>query len=140
MSSKKPRVNKSKTQLVEDIQKKQKTDRERTLVKLMFPLVEGQDSIYDAQTAVAALSGFIKADVDRRAAELLVQDLKIDLSKEKDSKIKTAVLELLGLLGPEKARDVANLLERFGNTLAQYSAHEYMKQSMKEISLDKILA
>lgn len=138
--AKSPRVNKSKEQIAAQIAQVQKVDREKMLVKLMFPIIENMKTIYDAQTVLQALSGFIKAKVDQKAAEFFVKDLQIDLSKEEDSEIKTAMEALLGLIEIEKGKDIAGLLERFGNILAQHSAREFMKQSMREITLDKIIA
>lgn len=138
--NKKPRVNKTKEQIVADVKHIEKVQREKALVKLMWPFIESQKTIYDAQTVLQALSGFIKVEMDKKSSELIVKELSIDLSKEKDSEIKTAVLKLLGLLEIEKAKDTASLLERFGNILAQYSAGEYLKNPMSMVSLDKIIA
>lgn len=140
MPSKKPRTNKTKDQIAAEIAHVQKVNRDKTLVKLMFPLIEGQKSVYDAQTVVNALSGFIKARLDEKAAELLIKDLNLDLSKEEDSLIKTAILNLIDMLAIEKAKDTASLLERLGNTFAQFGANEYLKQPMSVIKITDIIA
>lgn len=118
-----------------------KVNKEKTLVKLMFPLIEDQDTVYDAQTALGALSGFVKAQLDQKISKILIQDLDIDLSKEKDSKIKSAIVLLIEQLGPENARDTAELLYRFSNILATHSASVYMKKNpMNMIKLTDIVA
>lgn len=134
------RIPKTKNQLLAETEYRQKVDREKVLVKLMFPFVSTQKTIYDAQTALSALAGFLKFEMGKQQEGILVSDLKIDFSKEPESEIKKAMLNLYGLVQPEKAKDVAALLERFGNTLAQYSANQFMKNPMSDISIDKIVA
>lgn len=134
------RVNKTKDQIASEIKHFEKVNREKALVKLMFPIIANQSTIYNAQTVLSALSGFIKNEMDKRSSEFLVRDLKIDLSKEKDGEIKTAINTMIGLLEIEKAKESALLLERFANILAQHSASEFMKKPMSDISIDKIIA
>jgi hypothetical protein len=131
---------KTKNQILADMEHLARINREKSLVKLMFPMISTQDTIYNAQTVLSALSGFIKAAMDKKQSELLVGDLIIDLSKEEDSKIKTAILQLNDMLKIEKAKDTASLLERFGNILAQHSANEFMKKPMSEVTIDSIIA
>jgi hypothetical protein len=134
------RVNKIKDQIKADMDKIHKVEREKTLVKMMFPLIETQKTIYDAQTTLQALSGFIKLKIEEKVSEFKVQDLKFDLSKEEDSEIKTSILTLIDMLAPENAKDTAGLLERFGNSLAQYSAHVFMKKPMSDVPMEDIIA
>ena len=141
MPTKPKRVNKTKDELIAIQERQNKIEREKTLVKLMFPLVENMKTIYDAQTVLSALSGYIKLEVDKKAAQFVVSDFKFeDLDKEKDSEIKTAIFALKDLLAIEKANDIAGLLERFSKILAQHSANEFMKGPMKSITIDKIIA
>ncbi len=135
-----PRVNKTKEQLIAETKHLEKVNREKSLVKLMFPLIENQKTIYDAQTALQALSGFVKLELDKKMNDVKVGDLVFDLSKDPESEIKTSVLGLIDMLKFENAKDTANLLERFGNILAQHSSREYMKQPMNIINIDMIVA
>lgn len=140
MQVKTKRVNKTKEQLTAQIEHKSKVEREKTLVKLIFPALATQKTVYDGQTVLGALSGFIKVEIDKKSASLLVKDLPIDLSKEEDSEIKSAISTLIGMLALENAKDMSVLLERFGNILAQYSANEYMKQPINTIKIENIVA
>lgn len=137
---KKPRVNKSKPELEAEILRKQKIDRQKVLARLIFPFIEDQKSIYDAQTVVMALSGFIKAAIAERMTKLVVKDLTIDLSNEADSPIKASVEALLGLLQTENADDASALLERFGNGLGQFASKKYMENPMNIIPVDEFVA
>ncbi len=134
------RVNKTKEQLEAEMKHLQKINREKSLVKLMYPLIQNQKSIYDAQTVLQALSGFIKFEMDKKLLTYIVKDLPIDLSKEEASEIKTAMLALLGLLELENAKDTSELLKRFGDTLAQFSAKKFMEKPMSEITITDIIA
>ena len=136
----KPRVNKTKDQIAEQLKYTQKIDRERSLCKSIWPLIDHQASIYDAQTALNALSGFITAYIQKKIDDIKVEDLALDLSKEPDNEIKQAVVEMIGLLGPENAKDTASLLERYGKTLAQYGANQYLKNPMSVLKIEDIVA
>lgn len=140
MAATKKRINKSKEQITADLEHKSKVEREKTLVKLIFPALGTQKTVYDAQTVLGALSGFIKVEIDKKSASLAVKDLPIDLSKEDDSEIKSAILTLIDMLALENAKDMSVLLERFGNILAQYSANEFMKQPINTIKIEDIIA
>lgn len=140
MKTKTPRKNKTKEEIAVQLKHIEKVNRDKQLVKLMFPLVENMKTVYDAQTVLIAVSGFIKAELANKTNELVVADLNIDLSKEKDSEIKTAISMLLEMLRIEKGQDVADLLKRFGDSLAQFSANEFMKGSMKQITIKNIVA
>jgi|ERR1700761_2272178 len=134
------RVNKSKEEIAAQMKYQQEIEHQKKLARAMFPILSSIETIYDAQTAVAALAGFIKADMEDKIAALKVQDLEIDLSKEEDSPIKTAMLELRKLFDGESADDSAKLLERFGDTLAKYASKEYMKNPMDIIKMDDFIA
>lgn len=138
--AKSPRVNKSKDEIAAQIKQTQRIERQKTLARLMFPFLEGMKTIYEAQTVVMALSGFIKAALAQKSAEIVVKDLTIDLSKEEDSEVKSAIIALQGLLQTENADDAAALLERFGNGLGQFSSKKYMDNPMSSISVDEFVA
>lgn len=133
---KKPRVNKTKTEIALEMGKQERVKQNIAIVKSIFPFISDLASVYDAQTALSALAGFITLDLQKKNNELKVSDLNIDLSKEKDSVIKDSVQNILGLVVNENAKDVATLLQRFSDTLAQFSAKEYMKQPMKVITVE----
>lgn len=135
-----PRINKNKEELVADIERKQRIEQDKKLVTLMFPLVAGMKTIYDAQTALSALSGFITYGIEEKMLGIKLNEISIDLSKEKTSEVKTAVLHLQKLLINEDAKHIASLLKRFGDTLAQYSAKEYMKNPMKKLKVTDIVS
>lgn len=136
---KKPRVNKTKTEIALEMGKQERVKQEIALVKSIFPFIQDLASVYDAQTALSALSGFITFDLQKKNDALKVSDLNVDLSKEEASVIKDSVQNILGLIVNENARDAASLLKRFADTLAQFSANEYMKQPMKIISVEQIV-
>lgn len=137
---KKPRVNKNKDEIAAQMKQDARIARQKVLARLIFPFIEDQKTIYNAQTVVMAASGFIKAAVAQRMTELVVKDLAIDLSKEDDGPIKSAVQALLGLLQTENADDAAALLERFGNGLGQFSSKKYMENPMNIIPIDDFVA
>ena len=132
--------NKSKKELISEIEYKQQVERDKTLVKMIWPHLDNQASVYDAQTVVNALSGYIKASMAQKEEALKLSDLGIDLSDNPDSDIKKSMLELIGMLAPENAKTTSILLERLGNALAQFGAAEFLKGKMEKVTLSDILA
>ena len=134
------RINKKKEEIVDEIKRKEKVQHEIAMVKDMFPIVENMATIYDAQTVLSAVSGFIQGELAKKTVEFKVGDLTIDLSLEKDSDIKTNMTTLLGLIENEKAEDIADLLERFSNILTKVAADKFHKQPMSELKIEDIVA
>jgi len=134
------RTNKTKSEIVSDMKSKQKVEKQKALARKVFPLLKDQKSIYDAQTVLNAVSGFIKDGLEIEQAKLRVGEVEIDLSKEKKSVIKTAVEEVLAFVRDEKAKDTANLLEKLGNAFAQFGASKFLKGKMSEITIKDIVA
>lgn len=139
-TNKKPRVNKKKEELVADIEKTQRIERMKVLARLIWPFLEPQKSIYDAQTVLNATAGFLKNEFNKKADLIIVKDLPVDLSKEDEGEIKTAIEHLLQLLQTEKAEDTIALLERMGNSFGQFAALEYLKNPMSAINRDEFIA
>ena len=116
-----------------------KAIHERELAKKLWPLLEKQATIYDAQTVLNAAAGFIKLEMLKKEDALKVADCNFDISKEKDSEIKTAIVATAELLKGEKAKDMVSFLDSFGKTLAMYGANEYLKNKMKVIKVTDIV-
>lgn len=140
MKPKNPRTNKTKQIITEEIRRQDDLKREIALCKLIWPIIATQESIYDAQTILNATSGFINFGFQKEMDKVKVRDLKIDLAKEPESEIKEAMISLLALLEPEKSKETASLLERFGKTLAQYGSAQYLKNSMSVLKMKDIIA
>lgn len=134
------RVPKDKEAIVSTFLQQEKIAHIKEVVRNIYPLLEKVDSIYDAQTSVNALSGFISAHIENQAAKIKLNELPIDLSKEEDSKIKEAILAIMELCKNEPAKELSSILERLGKTMGDYGAHEFLKNPMEQLSVDKILA
>jgi len=140
MTVQKKRVNKSKEEIATEMKHKAVVSQQKELVKKIFAAIANQDTVFDGQTVLQALSGFIKYELSQKEATLKINDLLIDLSKQPKGKITKAIAELKVELQNENAKDTAQLLERFGNTLGQYSAATFMKNKMSKIKIEDILA
>lgn len=134
------RVNKSKEQISEEIKYTEKVTHLKEIVKQIFPVIANVDTIYDAQTVVNALSGFIEAHITNKLNEVKLSEITIDLSKEEESKIKTAIEQLVAMFPDESANELSETLERFGKSLSQYAAHTFMKQPMEILKVEDIVA
>lgn len=134
------RVNKSKEEISAEMVHTAKVNHMKEIVKNLFPIVEKVDTIYDAQTVVNALSGFIAALLEQEVVKIKLSQINIDLSKEEDSKIKTAILEVVDLFKDESAQEMTETLERFGSTLSKLGAHKFLQKPMSEITIDDLLA
>lgn len=135
-----PRKNKSKDEILAEMERNTNVAHQKTLARVLFPLLSEQETIYDAQTAVAALAGYIKLEIEKKAAQTSIRDLPVDFSKEKDSLIKSAMTNMLDAIQGENAEKAIALLERIGSGLGQYAAGKYMKNPMKIIEMDDFIA
>lgn len=109
------------------------------MVRQLFPSLEKVDSIYDAQTVVNALAGFIDAHVEQKVQEIKLKEITIDLSKEEDSKIKTAIEELISMFPEESAQELSESLEKLGTVFGKFAADKYLKQPMSVITVDDLV-
>lgn len=134
------KVNKSKEEITAEMKHIQKVAEIKDMVTKIYPSLEGVETIYDAQTVVNALSGFIEAHIAKKLNEIPLSALDIDLSAEEDSKIKTAILAIMETMKDKSANELSETLERLGKTLSQYSAHTFMKQPISTITIKDILA
>lgn len=134
------RLNKSKEEILADMQHQQKVAHIKEIARAVYPLLENVDSIYDAQTSVNALSGFIAAEIEKSVAKIKLNELEIDLSKEEDSKIKTSIVAIMDLMKDESAQELSETLERLGTTLQQFIINKHMKEPMSTIKIDDLVA
>ena len=134
------RIPKSKEELKAQMAHMQKIERSKKLARLIFPVVASMKTIYDAQTVVMALSGFIKAGLAEKMTAFTVNDVGVDLSKEKKSDVKAAVFALVTLLEDENADEMTALLERFGRGLGEFASKKYMENPMSVIKMEDFIA
>ncbi len=139
MPAKKSRVNLSKEEIANKIKQDAKVTKMVSLVKLMWPYFDGLDSIYDAQTVCNAIAGYVEFGMKLKEDEMKVSDLGIDLAKEKESKIKTSMLSILGLIEIENPKDIITLTRKVADTLGQYGANEFLKGPMSGIKVTDIV-
>lgn len=120
----------SKEEITRQMENENKIKHIKEVVTKAFPLIENLDSVYDAQTAVNALAGLLAAEVEKKVGLIKISEIEIDLSKEKDGNIKTAILEMISLFPDESAQELSETMERLGTTLQSYVANEGMKAKM----------
>ena len=141
MATKPKRVNKSKEQIAAQMVSQQKVERMKVLARLIYPFIEDQKSIYDAQTVLNAAAGYIEHEHQLKTSNIIVKDLPIDLSKDGGEKrLVDAVQNLINLLQTEKSDDSVALLKRFANGLTTFSSQKYMEQPMNTIKIDDLFA
>lgn len=137
---KKPRLNKAKEQIAAEMKARANNDEKKVLARKVYPCVEGLDSVFDAQTVFLAMSGYIKAYLESEINKFSTATLAIDLSKENDSKIKTAMLEILVLIADDKAEVAMQVLDTMGNKLSQHLALNALKGPMSQIPAKDFIA
>lgn len=137
---KQKRLPKTKDELKKKLEHEEKIIRQKKLARLIFPMLSSQKSIYDAQTVVQAVAGFVKLGIANKMTQFTVKDVEFDLSKEKAGAIKDAMLKIHSSLMNENADETVAFLERFGNGLGQFSSLQYMKNKMDVINLDDFIA
>lgn len=132
------RVNKSKEEIAHDMKIIASAKEKIALVKRIFPLVKGQKTIYEAQTVLYGLYGYIKGELQKRERAATVEELALDFSKEKDylDVITTLHDEFKG----EKAWAFANLLNEFADSFQKYGAMKYLENPMDVLKEEDIIA
>jgi len=133
------RINKTKDEVAKEMAHKEMIKAQKALAKRIYATIEKQDTIYDAQTVVNAVAGYIKYELSVKEAGIKLKDLIIDLKNAPKSKISKAMEELVKELQLENAKDTAMLLERFGQTLGHFSSHEFMKNKMSKIKIEDLI-
>ena len=131
---------KTKEELKQQINNVAKVQHIKDTVRLIFPELNDVGTIYDGQTVVNALSGFISAHMEKKLSEIKLSDIEIDLSKEEDTPIKAAILKLADMFKDEPAKEISGTLERLGQTLEKYSSFTFMKKPMSDIKIEDILS
>ena len=137
---KKTRVNKTKTELVQEVKNKANIEHQRTVARLVFPVVEPLETVYDAQTAFIAVSGLIKQGLILAEAKLKVADLELDTKFEKETPVTEAIMKILELVKDEPAQDADTLLEKMGNSLPQFLGLRAIKGPMSQVAMDDFIA
>lgn len=133
------RKNKSKEEISQQLANDKKVAHIKDLVRIAFPVIENMDTVYEAQTTVNALSGFIEAEIEKIAGKVKLSEIEIDLSKEEEGNIKTALTELVALFPDESAQELAETMERLGTTLQAFVSNNAMKEKMT-ITVDDIVS
>ena len=133
------RVNKTKDEIAKEMAHKAKVEKQKALARRMFPLLE-VETIYDGQTALNALSGYIKFEMAVRESKLKINDLLLDLKKEPDTQITKVMEALKAEFQDEPAKELSELMERMANTLQSFIARKYVNNPMSEIKMEDIVA
>lgn len=136
----KKRQNMTEHQILMEMQAKQRVEHAKDIVRGMFPILEEVETIYDAQTVVNALCGFIMPHIENYMSKIKLSDLPIDLSKEEDNKIKVALEKLLEGLKDEPAKQLMGVLDQFGAGFAKLGADRFLKQQMNTITIDDMVS
>lgn len=133
------RVNKTKDEIAKEMAHKANIEKQKALARRMFPLL-AVESIYDGQTALNALSGYIKFEMAVRESKLKINDLLLDLKKEPDTQITKVMEALKAEFQDEPAKELSDLMERMAKTLESFIARKYINNPMSEIKMEDIVA
>lgn len=133
------RLNKSKDQISEEMAYNAKLLRFKHMATRIFPLLT-TDTIYDAQTAMDAISGFVKYDLAEKESQFKVNDLPLDFSDQPEGKITETMTALKAELQTESAKEVAEFLEMFSRTISSYGAAQFVKKPMSDLKAEDFIA
>lgn len=135
----KPRINKTKDQIAQEMKQLAKVKHIKEVVRKVYPLLD-VDTIYDAQTVLNAIQGFIKVDLEERLDKIKLNDLALNFDKEKDSKIKTAMQIIVKEFADEPADEFSQTIERLARAFSDFGAQKFLKNDMKSLKIEEILA
>lgn len=113
------------------------------LAKSIFSLLKNNKTIYDTQTVMNALAGFIKFELGKKIdlikVSLVHDEIKAIIKAEKKSEIKTSLENILELVKDEPAKDVIALLETFANKIGEHGQSIYVKKPISELNIKDII-
>lgn len=140
MAPKPKRANLTKEQLESRIEYNLEIERQKALARKIFPFIENMKTVYDGQTVVNAVAGYLKFELLKCEEALKVSDVPIDLSNEKSSEIKTAMEGIIDAVQMDSAKETIALLETMGSKLPGYLAGVHMKDPMDTIKIGDFIA
>lgn len=132
------RINKEKDQIKAEMLLKQEIAVEEKISRLVFPILQRQNTIYEAQTILHGLAGYIHHAIENATNKLTVSDLSVDVSKEKEE-IGKAINEIYDIVKDQKADLMAKFLKRYGDMLGYYGAQQYLKQPASDLDEDELI-
>lgn len=132
------RINKSKKQIVDEIELKAKVARQKEMVKRVFPLLKDLDNLYEAQTALMAVSGYLKEDIEKKMSIFKVNDIALDFKDEPKTKITEVMTSIKAELQNDCAVEAMDMLELFGNFIPNIGAEAYLKKPANELTLEDL--
>lgn len=133
------RENKTKEQITNEIKQRQKVEHIKQVVRKIYPLLD-VETIYDAQTVLGAIQGFIKLELEEKLDAIKISDLKLDFKKEKESKIKKAMVSIVKLMKDEPADDFSQTIDRLSRAFSDFGSQKFVKNPMSELKIEDILA
>lgn len=139
MSQKQKRFPKSKDQILSEMEYSAKLTRFKSMANRLFPLLQ-TDTIYDAQTALEAVSGFVNFELSEKESSFKINDLKLDFSEQPEGKITNVMKAIKVELQQEGAKEAAEFLEMFAKTFSQYGSSQFLKKPMSEITAEEIIS
>lgn len=133
------RINKTKPEILGEMAQRAKIEKFKDMGRRIFPLLT-TDTIYDAQTAIEAVSGYIKFELSIKESGFKVNDLPLDFSKEQEGKVTDVMNAIKVELQTENAKDSAEFLELFGRTFSNYAVKKYLDNPMSDVNVDDIIS
>ena len=133
------RVNKSKPEILDEMAKRTKIEKFKDLGRRLFPMLK-TDSIYDAQTALDAVAGYVKMELSIKEASFKINDLPLNFSQEPKGKITDVMNAIKVEVQDENAKDVAEFLELFSRTFSSYAMKMFLEKPMSDVTVDDIVA
>lgn len=133
------RVNKSKPEILSEMAQRAKVEKFKDMGRRIFPLLK-TETIYDGQTVLDAVSGYIKFELAVKEQSLKLNDLLVDFSKEPEGEILEAMKAIKVELQQESAKDVADFLELMGRTFSSYASSEFLKKPMSDLKVEDIIS
>lgn len=136
------RVNKTKEEIINQIHAQQRIDHAKEVVRRVFPHLSECETIYDGQTVVNALAGFIRPHIENYLSKIKLSDLPIleSITNEEDTPIKRSLVALLEELKDEPAKQVSTTLEGLGQAFSAHGATKFLKQPMSELTVDELVS
>lgn len=132
--------NKVREEKKTEAERKAKVKQDIVTAKEIFAYIADMTTIYDAQTVLNAINGFVKLAMIERENKLTIRDLSIDLSKEKNSEIRAAMEQIIMHVEDKNAKQTARLIEVMSSKLPEFLSLTHLKDPMSTIKVEDFIS
>ena len=131
--------NKTKEENIEHIKAVEKAHKEKEITKRIFPLLQDCKTIYDAQTTLGAVAGFLQEGVQEELHKIIANQVTLDTSKVESETIKKAMEDIFKEIENEPAYVTSQILNKISSIFTAHGADKFLQNPMSSLPIEEII-